>query len=400
MSTDWATICDAAERVEVAAPAGRTPSPAAAAAMRSLRSTTRGQGTGAVGDPPTSDRPGPCAADVPTTVPHRLFGLLAFAALALVFAAPALAKPGSEMEVYEYQGGLGQKAGIDIALHVATDRAPAAHAVIYAPWYYKLDTSQKIGSRIGYTNVTMYRGAKAVFGTGEIVVSNPDAYVNVNNDCAPGKHLAVWLMRIAIDNSVLEVPLFVDRGEFDSTLQASYTLTGCFGAPAATRGLRLVWLDVVTGAFTNPPEKFTYLWRALVTSYGADNAPDPGSAFEVQSNVELPGAVTLKTHYDAARGVVTLSGTVIAGGEPWGGETVSFFSPAKPPSTTPFRTVPVDRTGRFSFSTPWKKTAWIQASAAIMIARDCVPSTDTAPCVYATFSPPPDGWAKVVVPKS
>ncbi|HEX7582893.1 MAG TPA: hypothetical protein VF321_07375, partial [Gaiellaceae bacterium] len=171
---------------------------------------------------------------------------------AFCVAAPALAKPGSEMEVWQRQAGLGQRAEIDIALHVASDRPAASDIAVYVPRGYDLDLSQPPGRLIGSTNVTMWRGANELFGKGVIVAADPQSYRSTS--CDPGLHDFVWLLKITIDGRKLQYTVLID-GKSDRAIQSvlvdpgmapggvetSYKLHVCLSPTSATGGLRLIW---------------------------------------------------------------------------------------------------------------------------------------------------------------
>ena len=318
---------------------------------------------------------------------------------ALFAAAPALASPDGELEVYQYGAALGKSSVVDVALHVKSTDAPAAEFTEYVPQGYELDLSQPIGSQIGTTSVTMYRGSKAVFGDGKIFAEDPDRFVS--NTCAPGAHAAVWLLRISIDKTVLRIPLYVDHGQSEGALPSSYTVHACLSAPESFRGLRLVWLDLEVCGFRNPTAALYYLWRALVTSYASDGTLDTSSQFEVQSNVPLPDLFTFRPRYDRNAQRVRISGALVGAGSPRTGVRIFVWSSPRrqsAPGGTPLATGTTDAQGRFSFSAPLPKTSWLYALADIQESPSCLPAT-AAPCVFATMSPPVDLELRVVVPK-
>jgi hypothetical protein len=318
--------------------------------------------------------------------------------LALFVAAPAVAKPGSEMEVFEYQTGPGEKAWIDIAVHIASTSAPAAHAAVYVPWGYGLDTSQRIGTQIGYTSATLYRGAMPLYVRGSLFTVDPNQYVG--QDCSGGEPTAVWIASFTVDHALFNVPVFVEQGSFNGPSQSSYTLHACFNAPAQANGLRVVWLDLSTPAFRNPTHPFRYQWHTLITTYGAAG-PDPQSAFEVQTEVPIPQVIKLRSTFDRAHRVVHVSGTLLAAGQPRARAGVELSTAVKPTSgSTRYRgSTTTDANGRFSFSVKLTTTSWVLVGVDTSWVKPCIPSTE-APCVFATISPPPTASLHVRVPAS
>jgi hypothetical protein len=317
---------------------------------------------------------------------------LAGAVVGLAFAAPALAKPGSELEVFQDETGLGRVGAINVALHVASDSPPASEFVIYAPLGYRLKTASSAGTVVGTTSVTMYRGSHELFGKGLIVAADPRRYEN--SSCAPGPHDAVWLVRVIVQKQWIETPVFIQQGSSDGPVRASYTLRGCFPPPSAIGGLRFVWLDLFGGPFTNPTTPSEYDWTALVTTSG-----EPTHQFEVQTVVSIPQLLTFSARYDAKRGGAIISGTLTSAGapRPRAGVYVSFSATRKSAERGRMLGGAVtDGNGRFTIPAPLRKTAWVDVFVSLARTEPCVSLTG-APCVFKTISSPPEVLRKVVV---
>ena len=331
-------------------------------------------------------------------MPFRRLAFFAIALASLVLVPSALAKPGSELEVYEYQTGLGQRAEIDIALHVASDRAPAAEAAIYVPWGYGLDLSRPIGGVLGVTHVTMWKGSTELSGKGTMVSADPKHFLG--SRCMPTTASAAWLLKITIDGGIVQMPVFVFPGAFDGPGQASYVLRVCVPQPEKARGLRLVWLDLDTPTFRNPTTRLVYSWRADVTSFGVDGSPDRSTDFEVQTGVPIPDTIALTQHYDRKQGVVVVSGTVTGGGGPTTGVHVSTWTAptrAFEQSSSVYAGAMTDAHGRFTLREPTRRSEWLYVTVDIAGGPRCGPSIG-ATCVYATTSPPPPVLRRLVVP--
>ena len=317
---------------------------------------------------------------------------VAAAVVGLAFATPALAKPGSELEVFQSQAGLGRVGSIDVALHVASDSPPASEFVIYVPLGYRLKTASPTGAVVGTTSVTMYRGSKELFGNGFIVAADPARYQN--SACAPGRHDAVWLARVIVEKQWIETPVFIQEVSSDGPVRASYTLRGCFPPPSAVGGLRFVWLDLFGGPFTNPTTPSEYDWAALVTTSG-----EPTHQFEVQTVVSMPQLLTVSARYDAKLGGAIISGTLTAAGAPRPRASVYVSFAATRPSAEHGRMLGgavTDANGRFTIRAPLRKTAWVDAFVSLARTEPCVSLTG-APCVFKTISSPPEVLRKVVV---
>jgi hypothetical protein len=335
---------------------------------------------------------------MPSPVPVRRSALLAAAVAALVAAAPALAKPTSELDVYQYRGGLGDQASVDIALHVASDRPAAADAVIYVPAGYGLELGFAPGTRLGSTRVTMFRGSSRLFGSGTMVAADPRKYLH--ESCAPGRHLAVWLLSVGVGGKTLHIPVLVDRAPAGAVeIETSYALHVCLQPPAKTGGLRLVWLDLDGGAFRNPAAAGVYEWIARVRSYGKGAAVDPKTQFEVQSQVPLPERIALATHLDAKQQTVSLSGQVTWGGRPRPRTLVSFaWAPSLTSNLVNLGSAVTDGRGRFTFTLGTPRAGWLRANVDVVPYGLCGVTPIDVPCAGETVSPPPPAILQLKLP--
>jgi hypothetical protein len=220
-------------------------------------------------------------------------------------------------------------------------------------------------------------------------------------------------LKIAIDGSTLQFPVLidgkpgratqsvlVDPGTAPGGVPSAYKLHVCLPPTSATGGLRLVWLDLDTSAFRNPASRQTYEWNTVVQSYGADGNPDPSSRFEVRSMVPLPEAVTFTTRYDRAQRATVFSGLVTWAGTPHANARVYLLWSA----TQSFRAVTnvgslqTGANGRFTFTKRLRKPGWLSATVALAGGPACGVGSFDVPCVFLTYSPPPDAVRRLGLP--
>lgn len=192
----------------------------------------------------------------------------------------------------------------------------------------------------------------------------------------------------------------MNAGKFDGRLQASYVLHVCVPPPDETRGLRLLSIDFDVPSFRNPLKPFWYEWKAITTSYGAEDTPKPSSRLELHTEVAIPNKIELTTSYDARRRVLTASGSVSGGGAPRPYVALSLWiSPTWPFNETKATYVRVvtDGRGRFHIARPLNHAAWIYAVANVYGSNACT-SAGVIPCAFQSISPPPDAVTGAGVP--
>ena len=236
-------------------------------------------------------------------------------------------------------------------------------------------------------------------GDGDVIAADPS--LHVADPCSPGLHAAVWIVQAYVAGHNLEVPIYVDGAGSDLAGTASYTLHACFSAPGANSGMRLKVLAIglSAGILRSPAAKGQFVWRALVTPYGADEAPLASGTTEVQTIVMLPQVLTLAATFDTKRHVVTLSGSLTAAGRPRSDTMVRFWAStdAKFSRTTSFGSALTNKQGRFTFTKALKKTSWFDAYVRTYFFDGCHPALGAAPCTLETISSPPDAFRKVGV---
>lgn len=334
-------------------------------------------------------------------MPQRLLACIVFVLLALVVNAPAFASTGAELEVYHYDTQPGHAEALDLYLDVAQSEPATSSATIYVPAGYTLNTSSHaVGVSVGAAAVKLYTGSTPVSGVNaDIVVSDPS--LHVGDACAPGLHLAVWLVQFSAGGHNLEIPIYVDGASAELADKAAYTLRSCIPSPDALGGLRVteLGLGLDRNLLTTPTHKGVYVWRALVTPYGSDGAPSASATTEVQTMVPLPQVLKLASRYDAKRHVAVLSGSVTAAGVPRPGVLVRLLSSTDAKFTHVFSlgATQTNALGRFTLTKALKRTTWVDAYVNPYINYGCDAALGVAPCTLETISAPPDAVSKVVV---
>ncbi len=333
-------------------------------------------------------------------MPQRSLIGLAFGLLALLVTAPAFASTGSALEVYHYDTQPGHADALDLWVDVAPSEPATSSATIYVPAGYTLNAAHAVGVNVGTASVKLYTGSTPVSGgNADVVVADPS--LHVGDPCAPGLHLAVWLVQFYAGGHNLEIPIYVDGANADLASKAAYTLRSCMPAPDSIGGLRVteLALGLDHNVLTTPAAKGIYVWRALVTPYGADGVPSDSGTTEVQAMVPLPQVLKLASHYDAKRHVAVLSGSITAAGIPRPDVMVHVwaFGDAKLTHVSVFGTAKTNAVGRFTLTKTLKKTTWFAAYVNAYLNDGCDAALGAAPCTLETISSPPDAFAKVAV---
>jgi hypothetical protein len=308
----------------------------------------------------------------------------------LVLAASALAESPTELNVYQYQTGLGQASDVELDVSVAASAAPTSKLTIDVPAGYALDLARPVGTKIGTATVKLAIGSTLVTGSGKLVVADPST--GAGPTCAAGSHAAVWAIAVYIAGQAQVIPVYVDPAGPEDSDVVSYTLQSCFAAPSAAAGLELSEVDLsLKSMLTNPGATGMYVWRALVTPFAGD-APDTGATTEVQTLVPLPHRISLRARYDTRRHVMVLSGSVMAGGDPRRGVNVHFAvsSTSDFAQYSDWGTARTDNRGRFTFHHALRRTVYVAAYLNSYFSGICDPALGTAPCTRETVSPPPD----------
>ena len=332
---------------------------------------------------------------------QRSLAIIVFVLLALVVNAPAFASTGAELEVYHFDTRPGQAEALALYLDVAQSEPATSSATIYVPAGYTLDmSSHAVGANVGAATLKLYAGSTPLSDVNaDVVVSDPS--LHVGDACAPGLHLAVWLMQFYAGGHNLEIPIYVDGASAELAGKAAYTVRSCIPAPNALGGLRVTTLDlgIDRNVLTTPAAKGVYIWRALVTPYGSDGAPNAAATTEVQTMVPLPQVLKIASRYNAKRGVAVFSGSIMAAGVGRPGILVRLLSSTDSKFThvSSLGTAQTNAAGRFTLTKALKRTTWIDAFVTPYINDGCDAALGPAPCTLETISAPPDVLTKVTV---
>ena len=235
----------------------------------------------------------------------RFVLLLSACALALAFGGNALAAYNPSLLVAGTSHSTGS--GGPIVIGVGQDPADDTTAVvnIYSPLGYGVSLTQAPGARIGDLEaIVLIRalGGARVPLQGTVTARDPGAFVNpAQFPCGGGvRHEAVWLIEGTLNNTPIQIPIFVDRVTSGAEAQfASAKMRICLPSEqASTTGATLIVAAFsVTGVFSNPTTRRTYPWNALFIPYApGTSTPNPTNAAQSTSYTRLPVqlAVTAK----------------------------------------------------------------------------------------------------------
>ncbi len=219
---------------------------------------------------------------------------------------------------------------------------------------------------------------------GSVVAGDPAAFTA--DACAPGTHLAVWLVQLTGDGLDQTIPLFVDPvvDESERALGA-VRIVACPPAQPRLLGLSLE-LDRV---FRNPAQRGTYLWRALLTPATGDPAfPSADATAESRSPVGLPAQIVLEGRYEflARSGVV--KGKATLAGSPVRDVALTLWSGKKRWGLSRTGIAQTDSRGRFRLVRPLATTTFFRASATLpeedVTDTGCASPIAPGGCVSAT----------------
>jgi hypothetical protein len=270
----------------------------------------------------------------------------------------------------------------------------------YAPLGYQGVLGQAAGTQVGTVaaNVQALRiSPDAVLPlTGTIVTADPARYVV--NQCAPGAHRGVWLLRLEAAGRTLEVPVYVDVPEGAEASFATFKFQACLPSPylpeeagGAAFGAKLLdaTLTLQSGLLTTPATAGRYIWPAIFTPW--PNGPGlPNVAGTVQSRaiVQIPGQVTLRATYNRARNTWRVAGGVTENGVGIAGVPVQILRGTRASRLARILTVRTGANGAFAASGRLRPRA-----RTFFRARAVVPNrvNTTVGCAIALPLPPVPG---------
>lgn len=358
----------------------------------------------------------------------KSYAALPFCAAVAVFApiASASAAYAPQLVVTPSAPTLGAR-GATVSLKATAADDPTARSVVYVPLGYAVG-HPAVDAPIGSATATLTTAAgqeRTVSGT--IVGAAAADYAA--NTCVQ-KPDSVWVVKLAVGSTVVQIPLLVAAAPQSAVLFAATTLTACWPAPNAVAGLRFSSLtfELAAGALRGPTVAGTYRWRAQSTPWAAAGAApatppaeNPGGAVEAQSLVEVPVVHSLSaklivrsTPIDVKvsrvvngkrltvteqRRLITrfaqLQGIATQADEPLVGVTADVLGGTAPTTARRLTTVTTDANGTFhtliQISTMAKKVYFrtrIALDTRDLGATACVQSFGPAvPCVSATAGP-------------
>ena len=164
---------------------------------------------------------------------YKLAVLLVAATAALALAGNALAT--QKLEVTQ----TASPASVTIKVSQAQTDPQPAKITIYVPAGYTLNTGSAAGSVIGRTTGEVFaRDLNIPLPLeGDVVVDNPASHLT--DQCAPGTHAAVWILRLSVAGQTIALPVYADPTAGTETALGSAKLVTCLGpadVPAGTPG--------------------------------------------------------------------------------------------------------------------------------------------------------------------
>lgn len=313
-----------------------------------------------------------------------LLPLLAAGALAAPAVATALGSPAqTELDVFVARTTPGLPTEHVVDLVVAPSAPSTQRIQLFVPEGY-VAALPGAGGKVGDLAATFRAGGALARAGGSIVADDPAKHVG--DACAPGPHHAVWIAGTTIGGQPAPITFYVDATPAAASGRAAYVLQACFDAEA-TSGRRLASLRLdLRGVFTTPSASGKYLWRVLVTPFGANGAPAAEPSEEAQALLPLPYRLNVHARYDRTRRRVSFSGSAVAGRGADANTPVQILV-VTPRGFGPFGVTRTDARGRFVFSKRLLKTTRFALLAGEAAFSDCEATLGPAPCTLETLSP-------------
>jgi hypothetical protein len=301
---------------------------------------------------------------------------------ALAVAGPALAAFSPKIIVKPNPTG-----GTNIRVAVNQTDDATARFVLYAPLGTSISAPLAPGTALG--TVTAHASAADLGGavlplTGNVLVANPadPTIILTSTACDNVPHVTTLVLNLQAAGQVLNIPIFVDQPTGLEATFAGLKFTICLAPPdvpigtpgRATFGAKFLDADFNISAVTGPTAAGQHRWRSLWTPYTPlVGMPNAQGTVETQSIVFLPTTLTLQTKAKSVfkkvkgkrvyvRTVVTITGTLSAGGQPAPSQPVTINAGATAAGLKKLSTVATKADGTFSLSTAIKKTAVFQAT--------------------------------------
>ena len=236
---------------------------------------------------------------------RRLVALIVAPVAALALAGNALAT--QKLEVSQAAPSL------TIRVSKADADPQPAKIVVYIPTGYTLNTSQTPGTVIGTTTGEVFVNLLniPVPLSGDVIVDDPAKHLT--NACAPGRHQAVWVLRLSVVNQTTVVPIYLDPTAGAETALGSAKGQFCLSRGDTPEGTPLRFAEFTVNGVFQPPAGSTR-WVSFWTPYAAGGIPNPAGTVEARSVVGS-GAVTLAAKVTSKKKKrVTLSGSITQAG--------------------------------------------------------------------------------------
>jgi hypothetical protein len=334
--------------------------------------------------------------------------------VSLAFAASALGAYSPKLQV-THTVNAATGAGTTDVSYIQTDADdPPAHVQILAPIGFSATLTQAVGTQIGTLEGSVVAGAfggATVPVAGTIVVgdaSNATIKATAKACTQVETHAAVWLLNVTAAGQSLPapVPVFVDpvsTAPLNAFASASIQL--CLPAPPdASFQIKLLSATLhVSNVFAPPATPGEFRWTAINTPYKADKSVNLAGTVETQAIDRTPVNATIATKRTTKTRTVkhktykdifysytaTVSGQVMAGGQPASGVSVDIMS-----GEDKLTTVTTDNSGNYKATFKLTKTAAYHAvasePASALTGASCVPplplGPGAMPCASVTGS--------------
>jgi hypothetical protein len=268
------------------------------------------------------------------------------------------------------------------------------------------DEGAVVGKVTGHAVVEDVDAAKGQRFSGTVTavgITNP-AFAFEQAACDDTTHAAVWSMQIAVNDTRVTIPIFVDKTVGSEAQFGPYKLVMCLRSPdlpsgdpnRSPAGVKLQSFVLTLGGFTIPTTRDEYRWRALWTPYApGTGTANPAGAVEAQSVVFIPagllslGAKGVPQSIDGElRTIVKLSGRLQLGGLPAPNVKLGFSHGPSTFRLSQFGSVTTGDTGTFLLTSTFSRPTGFQGGVTIrrqeLGTAGCTPSFGV-PCVNASI---------------
>jgi hypothetical protein len=249
-----------------------------------------------------------------------------------------------------------------ITINVPREDDATFKVTFYAPPGYQGVLGQAAGTQVGTVAASVQAlriSPDAVLPlTGTIVTADPGP--RAVNQCAPGAHRGVWLLRLEAAGRTLEVPVYIDVPEGPEAAFASFKFQACLPSPhipeelgGAAFGAKLLnaTLQLQSGLLTTPSTAGRYVWPAIFTPWPAGpGLPNAAGTVQARAIAQIPGQVALRAQYNRARNSWRLTGSVTENRVGVGEATVQLFRGTRASRLGRFANVRTGANGSFAAS--------------------------------------------------